>query len=119
MATENFTLFTHFKNLLLIGENHSRLLQVPTMPRGLTLLSYYANDVILPKEIYLGIFCNILNLLLLRARRMGVEGRPGMERSAMAVLMALADSDMIFCIVGAMAHFVIRQPPPRVGHGSG
>jgi len=106
MATDNVTLFTHFDNNLPIGENASRPLSLPTIHSGIASLSYYANDVILPTVFYLGIFGNIFNLLLLGARRMRDERRSGMERSAVAGLRALAVSDMMFCIVGALAHFV-------------
>ena len=79
--------------------------------RSMQSIRYYINDVVLPIIFGVGIAGNLLNLALLGGKRF-YQGRrtaaTTFERSAVAGLVALALSDLMFCIIGFSPVFVGR-----------
>lgn len=65
----------------------------------------YINKIILPIVFSLGIFGNILNLVILSRRR--IQHRMSeVEKASMTGLISLAISDMLFCFFGLVSHFL-------------
>ena len=71
----------------------------------LSLLSRYVYDILIPAVLSFGVLGNVMNLVVFTRRRLR-SGMDEIERSATSGLIALALSDLFFCLVGVPAAFL-------------
>ena len=70
---------------------------------------WYLSSIINPLLCSFGIVGNILNMIVLSRKRFSVAMDTGMEKAAVAGMLALAISDMLFCISAMPSAFVGHQ----------
>ena len=69
------------------------------------VLRHYLYDIMLPIVFCMGVFGNVMNLVIFTRRR--IRSRMSeVEKAATTGLMSLALADLCFCIVGLVSHFL-------------
>ena len=66
---------------------------------------FYVNKVVLPVIFSMGIFGNIMNLVIFSRRRIR-HRMSEVEKASTTGLISLAISDMLFCLIGLLSHFL-------------
>lgn len=72
---------------------------------------FYVKTVVIPAILTFGVVGNLLNLFLFVHRSYGRRRLETLERAAFAGLVALAVSDLLFCVVGIPPAFLARWEP--------
>ncbi len=103
---QNYTMFT-FPPVALLTDEEDNLALFYEM------LRFSIKNVCLPIIFVLGIVGNIVNLLVL-ARKRFRKGLDGVERSALAGLIFLAVSDLMFCVVGFLGSVLMQEGPSGI-----